>query len=128
MEFYDDSGCRHAISLEGPLTREKIARILDYAELMGGLTPQLSPWTSHEHPRTKLERIRDLVVHKLRETTFSSHEVRALYKDFYGDPIPLTTVATYLSRLADRGLLRRSFSSGRWRYCLAESALSLPVS
>jgi len=128
MEFYDESGCRHTISLEGPLTRDKIGRILDYADLMGGLTPQSSPRTSHEHPRTKLERIRDLVVHKLRENTFSSDEVRALYKDFYGDPIPLTTVATYLSRLADRGLLRRSFSSGRWRYCLADSALSLPVS
>ena len=128
MEFYDDSGCRHTISLDGPLTRDKIGRILDYAELMGGLSPQSSARASHEHPRTKLERIRDLVVNKLRENTFSSDEVRVLYKDFYGDPIPLTTVATYLSRLADRGLLRRSFSSGRWRYCLADSALSLPVS
>jgi hypothetical protein len=120
IDFYDDSGCRHTISLEGPLTREKIARILDYAELMGGLS---SPSTSHDpsqYARTKLDRVRDLVVHGFRESTFSSDDVRRHYQQLYVEPILLTTVATYLSRLVDRGLLRRSGSPGRWRYSLAE--------
>jgi len=120
IEFYDDSGCRHTVSLEGPLTRDKIARILDYAELMGGLS---SPSTAHDpsqYARTKLDRVRDLVIHSLREVTFSSDQVRKVYQELYAEPIPPTTVATYLSRLVDRGLLHRSGSPGRWRYSLAE--------
>jgi hypothetical protein len=121
IEFFDDSGCRHVLTLDGPLTRDKIARILDYAELMGGLASPSSLHASPQYGRTKLDRVRDLVLHRLRETTFSSDEVRDLYQKFYGEPIPLTTVATYLSRLVDRGLLRRSGSQGRWRYSLAEA-------
>ena len=127
IEFYDDSGCRHTVSLEGPLTREKIARILDYTELMGGVSSESTIRDPSQYARTKLERVRDLVVHRLRETTFSSHEVRTLYQELYAEPIPLTTVATYLSRLVDRGLLYRSGSPGSWHYSLAQRAPSVRV-
>lgn len=125
IDFYDDAGCRHTISLEGPVTRDKIARILDYAELMGGLPSQSRLPGSPRYARTKLERLRDLILHRLRDTTFSSDQVKNVYEEFYGEPIPLTTVATYLSRLVDRGVMRRSGSSGRWRYCVAESPPNL---
>jgi hypothetical protein len=120
IEFYDDSGCRHTISLDGPLTREKIARILDYAELMGGLSSPSTSRDPSQYARTKLDRVRDLVVHAFRESTFSSDDVRRRYQQLYVEPILLTTIATYLSRLVDRGLLHRSGSPGRWRYSLAE--------
>jgi len=122
VDFYDETGCRHTVSVEGPLTRDKIGRILDYAELMGGLQSQPPFASSTGYGRTKLDRVRDLVLNKLRHNIFSSDDVRTLYQEFYAEPIPLTTVATYLSRLVDRGLMRRSGSSGRWRYCLAEEA------
>jgi hypothetical protein len=124
VDFYDDSGSRHTISVEGPITREKIGRILDYAELMGGLASKPAANEPTRYARTKLDRIRDLILHRLNDKTFSSDEVRDLYQEFYGEPIPQTTVATYLSRLVDRGLMRRSGSSSRWRYCLAEAAPS----
>jgi len=127
IEFYDDSGCRHSISLEGPLTRDKIARILDYAELMGGLASPPTSRALSQHARTKFERVRDLALQRLKETTFSSDEVRDLYQEFFGEPIPLTTVATYLCRLVDRGLLHRSGSQARWRYALAERAPNVQV-
>jgi len=127
IEFYDDSGCRHTISLEGPLTREKIARILDYAELMGGLSSPTANRDPSQYARTKLDRVRDLVVHGFRESTFSSDEVRKRYQDLYAEPIHLATIATYLSRLVDRGLLHRSGSAGRWRYTLAERGPSIRV-
>lgn len=127
IDFYDDSGCQHTISLQGPVTRDKIGRILDFAELMGGLPSPSAPRATPRYARTKLERIRDLIMHRLRDATFSSDELRNLYQEFYGEPIPLTTVATYLSRLVDRGFMRRSFSSGRWRYCITEAAPSVPA-
>jgi hypothetical protein len=120
VDFYDELGCRHSLSVEGPLTRDKIGRILDYAELMGGFPSESSMNAPITYARTKLERVRDLILHRLRHIVFSSDEVRNLYQEFYGESIPLTTVATYLSRLVDRGFMRRSGSSGRWRYCLAE--------
>ncbi len=120
IDFYDDSGCRHTISLQGPVTRDKVGRILDYAELMGGLSSRSPLSSGQKYPWTKLDRLRDLLLHKLREATFSSDDVRNKYLEFYGEAIPLTTVATYLSRLVDRGFLRRSGSPGRWYYCLSD--------
>ena len=120
IDFYDDSGCRHTISLQGPVTREKIGRILDYTELMGGLSSFASPSSARKYPWTKLDRVRDLVVHRLHEATFSSDDVRNMYAEFYAETIPLTTVATYLSRFVDRGFLRRSGSPDRWHYCLSD--------
>jgi hypothetical protein len=120
IDFYDDSGCRHTISLQGPVTREKIGRILDYAELMAGLSSRTPGSPAPGYSRTKLQRVRDLLLHRMPETTFSSDDVRNLYSEFYAEPIPLTTVATYLSRLVDRGFLRRSGSPGRWYYCLSD--------
>ncbi len=127
IEFYDDSGCRHTVSLDGPMTREKIARILDYAELMGGLSPLSTDRDPTQYARTKLDRVRDLVLHSFRERTFSSDDVRRHYQQLYVESIPLTTVATYLSRFVDRGLLHRSGSPGRWRYSLAERVPSVRV-
>ena len=127
IDFYDDSGCRHTITLQGPVTREKVARVLDYAELMGGLPSHPNSPASPRYGRTKLERLRDLVLHRLRDATFSSDDVRSLYEEFYAEPIPLTTVATYLSRLVDRGLMRRSGSPARWRYCVANEPPTVPA-
>ena len=119
IDFYDESGCRHTITLDGPITRDKVARILDYAELMGGLPSHPTLAGSRRYACTKLERLRDLIIQRLAETTFSSDCARDMYEEFYGEPIPLTTVATYLSRMVDRGFIRRSGSPARWLYCLA---------
>ena len=120
IDFYDDAGCRHTISLYGPVTREKIARVLDYAELMGGVSPRSGASGAPRYARTKFDRVRDLIVQRFHDVTFTSYQARELYEQFYGEPIPLTTMATYLSRLFDRALIRRSGSPRGWRYCLAE--------
>lgn len=127
IDFYDDSGCRHTISLQGPLSRDKVGRILDYAELMAGLSSPTPLSFRPKYSRTKLERLRDLLLHKLSEATFSSDDVRNAYTEFYGETIPLTTVATYLSRLVDRGFLTRSGSPGRWYYCLSNITPTVPT-
>ena len=115
------------MSLEGPLTREKIARILDYAELRGGVSPSTTVHDPAQYARTKLDRVRDLVIHRLREATFCSDDVKKLYQELYAEPITLATVATYLSRLVDRGLLYRSGSQGSWRYSLAQHSPAIHV-
>jgi hypothetical protein len=94
---------------------------------MGGLSSPTTSRDPSQYARTKVDRVRDLVVHSFRESTFSSDDVRKRYQELYAEPVHLTTIATYLSRLVDRGLLHRSGSAGRWRYSLADRAPSLRV-
>lgn len=47
------------------------------------------------------------VVREFRDMSFSSKDVKKRYEERVGKPIQLSTVATYLMRLHDKGLLLR---------------------
>ncbi len=89
VEFYDSEGVRHSIAIDGPVTKEKVAKILDLVELMAG-TPQTSPTALALSPRK-----------------FDKLEARKAFETTFREKIPLSTVSTYLTRLADRGVLER---------------------
>lgn len=118
MEFYDGAGTRHTISLEGDITRDKVARVLDYIELMGGAAPTDPAQPLLGGPRSKFERLRDLLVARFSDRTFVTADVKAAYEEVYGERIALSTVGTYLSRLVDRGVLNRAGASAERRYAL----------
>jgi hypothetical protein len=118
IEFWDDHGAKHTLSVDGQLTREKVARILDYVELMGSAVPQLSG-TRQPSARRKLDRLWDLVLTQLKDRlSFVSKDVKDLYEETYAERISLSTVSTYLARLTQRGLLNRAGSPGERRYSL----------
>ncbi len=118
IEFWDNQSAKHTLTIDGELTRQKVARILDYVELMGGSTPD--PTTMRPPSiRKKVDRIWDLLVTQFKDRVFFvSGQVKAVYDEMYGEKIGQSTVATYLSRLSDRGLLIRTASAGEWRYAL----------
>lgn len=118
IEFFDKDGVKHTIALEGEVSREKIAQILDYIELMGGANPGGSrpPPAPSDN---KFEKLRKLLLHHFSDKIFVSKEVQKAYEEFYGEPISLSTVSTYLSRLVDRNFLSRAGSPGEWRYALS---------
>jgi len=114
VEFFDDAGTRHTITVEGAITKDRISRVLDYVELMGRL--QTSGREDPREPsRQKFERIRDLL-QQFQGRTFRSSEVRQAYQQRHGESIALSTVCTYLSRFVDRGVILRSGSSAEWLY------------
>ncbi|HID16686.1 TPA: hypothetical protein EYP26_00155 [Candidatus Bathyarchaeota archaeon] len=118
IEFFDNDGVKHTIALEGEVSREKIAQILDYIELMGGAHsggPPAPPTPTDN----KFEKLRKLLLYHFSDKIFVSKEVQKAYAEFYGEPISLSTVSTYLSRLADRNFLSRAGSPGEWRYALS---------
>jgi hypothetical protein len=126
IEFWDHQGAKHTLTVDGHLSREKVARILDYVELMGASSPdprlQRVPSV-----RRKVDRIWDLVVTQFREKAFFiSTDVKALYEQVYGEKISHSTVSTYLGRLKDRGLLDRTGSPGEWRYALRPTTHAEP--
>lgn len=120
VEFYDAEGVRHTIAIDGAVTREKVGRILDLVELMGGTT-RTSP-TALGLSRRKFDRLTSMIFSQLKDKPFSSAEARRMFESSFREKIPLSTVSTYLARLSDRGLLdRETLSNGLvYRVRLAE--------
>ena len=105
IEFYDPEGVRHSIAIDGPVTREKVGKILDLVELMSGI-PQAST-TALGLSSRKFDRLASTIMSQLRGRSFTSREARKLFETTFREKIPLSTVSTYLTRLADRGVLER---------------------
>jgi MoxR-like ATPase len=105
VEFYDPEGVRHSITIDGPVTREKVGKILDLIELMSE-TPQASATALALSPR-KFDKLASTIVSQLKGRNFTSGEARKAFETSFREKIPLSTVSTYLTRLADRGALER---------------------
>jgi|SRR6267378_4085244 len=105
VEFYDPEGVRHSIAIDGPVTKEKVSKILDLVELMSG-TPQPSA-TALGLSSRKFDRLTSTIMSQLKDRSFTSAEVRKVFETAFKEKILLSTVSTYLTRLADRGVLER---------------------
>jgi predicted transcriptional regulator len=66
----------------------------------------------------KQDKVRFLVERNFPIVWFSSKEVQSLYEKELKEPISLSTVSTYLSRMTDRGMLLKSSASNKRRYRL----------
>ena len=105
VEFYDAEGVRHTISIDGAVTKEKVGKILDLVELMGG-TSLASPLSMGRSQR-KFDRLATMIFSQFKEQPFSSGDVKKTFESSFREKIPLSTVSTYLIRLLDRGILDR---------------------
>jgi hypothetical protein len=106
VEFYDSEGVRHMIAIDGPVTREKVGKLLDLVELMAG-SPQASATALSLSPR-KFDKLASTIMSRLKGKSFTSGEARNAFETAFREKIPLSTVSTYLTRLADRGVLERA--------------------
>jgi predicted transcriptional regulator len=68
---------------------------------------------------TTFGRIMKLIQSSYSAKEFSSADIARDYEDLYASPIPLSTVSTYLSRLADKGFLKRQKFGNSWVYRLS---------
>lgn len=119
VEVYDDAGDRYTITFDGRVTRDKAIRLLDLVELLGGM-PGFGPELARQNPElSKVDKVRLIVEKRFPVTWFSSKDVQAQYEQEFKEPIGLSTVSTYLSRLADRQVLIKSRASNRRRYKIA---------
>ncbi|MBS7622105.1 hypothetical protein KEJ39_00295 [Candidatus Bathyarchaeota archaeon] len=116
IEFYDKEGIRHTVAIEGHVTREKVGRILDYIELMGGTNGGPFSRMAQRPTRSRFERTLTIVLSHFPDKPFTSKEVQQTYRSIYGEDVPLSTISTYLSRLVGRGVLSRTGTSFEWKY------------
>ena len=117
VEVYDESGNRYVISFEGRVTRDKALKILDIVELLGGM-PIGEP-IQYPQDVSKIEKVLLVVKKNFPIAWFSAREVQEAYEQETGEPISLSAVSTYLSRLANKGILIRIKKANRVSFRLA---------
>ncbi len=102
------------MAVQGTLTRDKIAKLVDLMELMDApLNASLQP---NPDGGTFFGKLQALVNSEFAVNDFSSSDIAKAYEEKYNQPVKLSTISTYLSRLADRGVLRRQRFSNSWVY------------
>jgi hypothetical protein len=119
VDVFDTEGNRYSISFEGEVTRDKALRLLDMVELLGGMPGGSNPGTGSTIPGNELskyDKVRIIVQRHFPVVWFSSREIQSVYEQELKEPITLSTVATYLSRMATKGVVLKTGSSNNLRY------------
>jgi len=120
VELFDSDGNRYTIAFEGQVTREKAVRLLDLVELLGGMpsgdTNMETKTNIMENGLSKFDKVRVVVQRSFPLVWFSSKEVQNTYEQELGEPVSLSTVATYLSRLVLKGMLVKTGPSNNLKY------------
>lgn len=102
--------------MEGTDPRERIIDLLNASGVFKEIdhpTPQVHA----EKPGTLIERLANFIQYEFPDRWFSSQELRDRYETV-ADDIKLSTVSTYLSRLAKAGLLESRGSRNNRKYFL----------
>ncbi|MCW4000362.1 MAG: hypothetical protein NWE93_08985 [Candidatus Bathyarchaeota archaeon] len=120
VELFDSDGNRYTIAFEGQVTRDKALRLLDLVELLGG-APGENPAanTGSAMPNRNLSRFEkvQLVIQKnFPLIWFSSKDIQSVYEQELKEPVSLSTISTYLSRMAAKGMLMRTGGSNSLKY------------
>ncbi len=113
IELEDDEGTKYTLALEGAVSRDKLMKAMDMLEVMD--VPLASS------PRAPDEGTFFGKVQTLLETTFaagdfSSSDVARELEERYGQPVKLSTISTYLARLADKQYIKRERFGNSWVY------------
>jgi hypothetical protein len=123
LEFFDRSGVKHSLAIEGDFTLDKVTRLLEYAEIVAGSNDHSSKPEGYE---SKMSKLMDVINTHSTEKPFDSKQVFRSYQETWGDDFSLGAVSTYLSRLADRGTLERTGSPAHWYYTIKASRAVSP--
>lgn len=122
IELFDSEGSKYTIAFEGQITREKALRLLDLIELLGGMpSGGANPGITSTSEFSKYDKVRMIVQKRFPMGWFSSKEAQSAYEQELKEPISLSTVATYLTRLTNRGLLVKVRSSNHLKYKMTTS-------
>jgi hypothetical protein len=120
VELFDNEGNRYTVAFEGQITRDKALRLLDLVELLGGMPNEIAPRgadsPSNGVPSSRFGKVRSVIQKSFPLVWFSSRDVQSIYEQELKEPISLSTVATYLSRMTGKGLLLRNGESNNLRY------------
>jgi hypothetical protein len=116
IEFADDSGTKYSFNIEGN-SKENIGKLIDFANSVSTKDPQ-NVEQEQEPMDTNFARVYTLIQDRFRFGSFTSGDILEAYQEEFKSATSLSVVSTYLSRLANRGLLTRSRHGSGWIYKL----------
>jgi hypothetical protein len=123
VELFDGEGNRYTIAFEGQITRDKALRLLDLVELLGGMPGEGANSgagsTLTGSTPSRLEKVHSVIQKSFPLIWFSSRDVQSVYEQELKEPVSLSTVSTYLARMANKGLLLRVRESNSLKYKVA---------
>lgn len=113
FEFTDERGTKHIHVVEGPISREDLMKTMDALEMM-----DLQPADSRPTPNegTFFGKVQTLLETTFAAGDFSSSDVAREFEDKYAQPVKLSTISTYLARLADKQYIKRERFGNSWVY------------
>jgi hypothetical protein len=125
VELFDSDGNRYTIAFEGQVTRDKALRLLDLVELLGG-APGEGPTvdSSAALPNrilSRFEKVQLVIQKNFPLIWFSSKDIQSVYEQELKEPVGLSTISTYLSRMAVKGILLRTGGQNNLKYKTAPS-------
>jgi hypothetical protein len=125
VELFDSEGNRYTVAFEGQITREKALRVLDLVELLGGMPGENPSNTAGNVPSvnvsSRFEKVHSVVQKSFPLVWFSSKDIQSVFEQDLKEPISLSTVSTYLSRMATKGWLLRNGGPNNLKYKIVTS-------
>jgi hypothetical protein len=120
VELFDGEGNRYTVAFEGQITRDKALRLLDLVELLGGVPSEgVNPGAGNTLAGTsssRFEKVRFVIQKSFPLIWFSSRDVQSAYEQELREPVSLSTVSTYLARMASKGFLLRVGENNNLKY------------
>jgi len=125
VELFDSEGNKYTVAFEGQITRDKALRLLDLVELLGGMPNDSATQSAGQsigvvNP-SRIEKVRSLVQKNFPLIWFSSRDVQTAYEQELKEPVTLSTVSTYLSRMSSYAWITKVGEGNNLRYKLAPS-------
>jgi len=120
VELFDSDGNRYTIAFEGQVTRDKALRLLDLVELLGsapGENPNVNAGTALPNKvLSRFEKVQMVIQKNFPLIWFSSKDIQSIYEQELKEPVGLSTVSTYLSRMSTKGMLLRTGGPNGLKY------------
>ena len=120
VELFDGEGNKYTVAFEGQITRDKALKLLDLVELLGGMPGEGAPAavnnTVSAAGLSRFEKLHSIIQSGFPLVWFSSKDIQSVYEQDLKEAITLSTVSTYLSRMAVKGMLMRTGGSSNLRY------------
>jgi hypothetical protein len=113
IELEDEEGTKYTLALEGVVSRDKLMKAMDMLEIMD---VPLDHAARVPDQGTFFGRVQTLLETTFAAGDFSSSDVAREFEERYGQPVKLSTISTYLARLADRQYVKRERFGNSWVY------------
>jgi len=131
VELSDNDGNRYTVAFEGQMTRDKVLRILDLVDLLGGIPNENQTQNSSNKTIadtfSRFEKVYMTIQKNFPIIWFTSKDAQIIYEQELKEPINLSTVSTYLTRMAKKGLLIRTGVGNSVKYKVTPNSLQAAI-